>query len=109
MPPNPPYLICFSANRFSSASSYCGAISSSPLLVTPKARQGKAVKPVNNVAPRCVQVRDREVTMIEMDNLISREHPFQVTGHLMRAKMGSIGKNREQVPRSGIRRFRFAA
>ncbi len=66
------------------------------------------MKPVNNVALSGVQVRDREVTMIEMDNLICREYPFEVTGHLMWAKMGSIGKNRQQVPSSGIRRLRFA-
>lgn len=59
------------------------AISRRPLLVTPVARQGKAVEPINNIALSSIQVGDGKVAVVEMDNLICRENPFEMACHLM--------------------------
>lgn len=85
------------------------AISGSPFLITPIARQGKAVEPINNVALGSIQIGDGEVTVVEVDNLVRREDSLEMTSHLLWAKMGPIGKDGEQVPFAGIRRFWLAA
>ena len=86
-----------------------GPISSSPFLITPIARQGKAVEPINNIALGSLQIGHGKVAVVEMDNLINRENPFEMACHLVWTKMGAISKNSEEMPFPGMRRFRFTA
>jgi hypothetical protein len=71
------------------------AVSSGSFFIAPIVRQGKAVEPINNITLGRIQVGHGKVAVIEMDDLISREKPFEVAGHLVWTKMGAVGKNGE--------------
>lgn len=84
------------------------AIGSHPFFIAPVARQGKPMKPINTIALCCLQFGNGKVAMIEMGKLISSQGTFEMTSHLLWAKVGAIGKDREQMSLSSIGRFWLA-
>ena len=63
---------------------------------------------INDIAQRRLQVRHREMAVVEMSNLIGSEDSLEMTCHLMGAEVGAVGKNREEIAFPGIGDFRFA-
>src|SRR5712664_3148481 len=60
-----------------------GSISGGSFLISPVARQQIAMKVINDIADGCFQLLDRDMTMVEIGQLICVARLSQMPGHLM--------------------------